>query len=195
MVELVELLDDPALAQQLLASAGGDSAAEQELCRRFAPRIRLYGLRHLRDEDAADDLVQEVLLRVLAAIRARRLADPSHIVGFVLGTCRHVASNARRADSRRQRLLEEHAADLLDRNEPRPAEPVADLDRLRECLATLPPRWREILHLTFHGEEKAEPIAAKLGVTPGHVRVIRHRALARLRHCLTGEVGPPGAGR
>ena len=28
-------------------------AAESELYRRFAPRVRLYGLRHLRDEDAA----------------------------------------------------------------------------------------------------------------------------------------------
>ena len=32
-------------------------AAERELCLLLAPRIRLYGLRHLRNETAAADLV------------------------------------------------------------------------------------------------------------------------------------------
>ena len=38
--------------------AGPSEAAESELYRRFAPRVRLYGLRHLRDEESARDLVQ-----------------------------------------------------------------------------------------------------------------------------------------
>ncbi len=37
---------------------GNDRDAETELFRRMAPRVRLYGLRHLRDEHAADDLTQ-----------------------------------------------------------------------------------------------------------------------------------------
>jgi RNA polymerase sigma-70 factor, ECF subfamily len=36
----------------------GDREAEAEMCRRLAPRIRLYGLCHLRDEQAAADLTQ-----------------------------------------------------------------------------------------------------------------------------------------
>jgi len=42
--------------------ADGDPDAEAEMCRRLGPRIRLYGLRHLRSSAAADDLVQQVLL-------------------------------------------------------------------------------------------------------------------------------------
>lgn len=182
---MLEVPDDAALARRLLASPTGDSEAEQELCRRFAPRIRLYGLRHLRDEDEADDLVQEVLLRVLEALRGRRLDDPSYIAGFVLGTCRYVVRNARRAVARRQRLLAEHAPDLL--NWWRPSEPEGDLHRVSECLAMLPQREREILFLTFHEEQHAEAIAGRLGLSPGHVRVIRHRALAQVRRCLAGE--------
>ena len=34
--------------------SGPDSEAEAELFRRMAPRIRLYGLRHLRDGHAAE---------------------------------------------------------------------------------------------------------------------------------------------
>ena len=39
--------------------------AEAELYRRLAPRVRLYGLRHLRDAQAAADLVQQVMLITL----------------------------------------------------------------------------------------------------------------------------------
>ena len=38
-------MSDAALAQRV---AEGDREAEAEVCRRMGPRIRLYGLRHLR---------------------------------------------------------------------------------------------------------------------------------------------------
>ena len=62
---------DGELVRLIAAGAADAPAAEAELCRRFAPRIRLYGLRHLRDEDRARDLVQAVLLAVLQAARGR----------------------------------------------------------------------------------------------------------------------------
>ena len=48
----IELSD----AELVLQIGSGDREAEAELIRRMAPRVRLYGLRHLRDEEAADDL-------------------------------------------------------------------------------------------------------------------------------------------
>jgi RNA polymerase sigma-70 factor (ECF subfamily) len=45
----------------------GDRGAEAALFRRLAPRVRLYGLRHLRDPAAADDLVQDVMLAPVGA--------------------------------------------------------------------------------------------------------------------------------
>ena len=66
----------------------GDREAETEVCRRMAPRIRLYGLRHLRSGSAADDLVQQVLVKMLEALRAGRLREPDKLPQFVLGTCR-----------------------------------------------------------------------------------------------------------
>ena len=55
-------LSDADLAQRI---AAGYREAEAEVCRRMAPRIRLYGLRHLRSAAAADDLVQQVLLKTI----------------------------------------------------------------------------------------------------------------------------------
>jgi RNA polymerase sigma-70 factor, ECF subfamily len=55
-------LSDAELVGQI---GSGECAAEAELFRRMAPRIRLYGVRHLRDVDAANDLAQQVLIKTL----------------------------------------------------------------------------------------------------------------------------------
>ena len=59
--------DDAALARRI--SGRHDAAAEAAICRRFGPRIRLFGLKHLRSEAAAADLVQDVLVMVLTKLR------------------------------------------------------------------------------------------------------------------------------
>src|SRR5215472_9672863 len=51
-------LNDADLVRQI--GSGTDRQAEAELVRRMAPRIRLYGLRHTRDEHVAEDLTQQV---------------------------------------------------------------------------------------------------------------------------------------
>ena len=83
-----------------LAGSPDVRRAEAELCRRFVPRIYLYGRRHLRDEERARDLVQAVLLVVLQAARAGRMAEPEHADRFMLGTCRHLAARVRTAEAR-----------------------------------------------------------------------------------------------
>src|SRR5215831_5287556 len=75
---------DAALLERIAAGGAGRREAELALCRRYAPRIRLYGLRHLRDEDRARDLVQTVLLAVLQTARDGKVRAPEQLVRFVL---------------------------------------------------------------------------------------------------------------
>jgi RNA polymerase sigma-70 factor (ECF subfamily) len=164
--------------------ATGSPEAEAELCRRLAPRVRLYGLRHLRDAAAADDLVQEVLVLMLERLRAGRVREPDRLASFVLGACRLVIRNQRRGLRRREGLLDRFAAVF-----PRRAEPdllSLDRDRLRGCLGRLAERERTVLVLTFYAEQPSPEIAMRLGLRPDHVRTLRHRAFARLRDCVRG---------
>src|SRR5687767_10700647 len=65
---------DAELARRIAEAAPGMAReAEAELYRRLAPRVRLYGLRHLRDEQAAADLAQQVLLMTIEKLRAGEL--------------------------------------------------------------------------------------------------------------------------
>ena len=100
--------------------ADGDAEAEAEVCRRMGPRIRLYGLRHLRSASAADDLVQQVLLKMLEALRAGRLREPEKLAQFALGTCRMTVVDLRRTVRRQERLLAEFGADLIPDPPPMP---------------------------------------------------------------------------
>lgn len=183
-------LDDGALARRIAeAGAAPDSAAETELCRRFGRRVRLYGLRHLRDPQAAADLVQHVLLVTLERLRAGELREPERIASFVLGTCRMTVLEIRRGTRRREALLETWggAAEAFEAPEPL----VLDPDRLAGCLQALSERERSVVVLSFFADRPADEVGAELSISGGNVRVIRHRALARLRDCMgAGNVEP-----
>ena len=178
--------DDAALARRILDAAGhGDPDAEAALCRRFAPRIRLFGLKRLRDEAAAADLVQDVLMLVLQKLRAGAVREPERIASFVLGTARQLVIDGRRNSGRRERLLDTFALDLEPDEAPAADEP--DTERLQHCLQALPERERSVVIMTFYDDCPAETLGAQLGISTGNVRVIRHRGLKHLRDCLDSQ--------
>jgi RNA polymerase sigma-70 factor, ECF subfamily len=158
------------------------------LYRRFAPRVRLYGRRHLRSHAAADDLAQDVLLLTIERLRAGEVRRPEEIGSFILGTSRMMAHAERRVARRREAL----AARFMGREvETRPPSSTAlDAPRVAACLRSLPERDRLVVLLTFYAEREAPRIADDLRVSPGAVRAIRHRAMARLRDCVMGMVRP-----
>ncbi len=180
------------------APPGAAPAEESELYRRFARRVRLYGLKHLRDDAAADDLAQEVLLVSIERLRAGEVRNPDEIGSFILGTSRMLADATTRKTRRRENLMARfHTPELY-------AEPVVasdDIAVVERCLHALTDRDRRVLILTFYADKTSAQIAEDLGVTGTVVRVARHRALERLRQCVYlrqsdgGQVGPRGAGK
>ena len=171
-------ISDADLAQRI---ASGDSDAEAEMCRRMGPRIRLYGLRHLRSPPAADDLVQQVLLKVLEALRAGRLRDADKLAPFVLGTCRMTVLDQRRSARRQERLLEAFGGVLVPEQE---EMPQLDGERLVRCVQALKERERSVVVMTFYDERTAAESGRALGLSEANVRVIRHRAIRQLRACM-----------
>jgi RNA polymerase sigma-70 factor, ECF subfamily len=161
---------------------GGAGAAEDELYRRFAPRVRLFGIKHLRDEMAAQDLAQQVLLMTIERLRAGDVRNLDQIGSFILSASRKTCGGLRRTERRRQ--------DLHARFDPREVadeaiEPdVFGVAAVEHCLAALRERDRMMLIQTFYAELATDEIARALGMTAGAVRVGRHRALTQMRECL-----------
>lgn len=174
-------LADAELARRVSADPGLARAEEAELCARLGPRIRLLGMKRLGDRAAAADLAQRVLVLLLEKLRAGELRDAERVGSFVLGAARLLAAEARRSARRDGALppeLEEVAADGAEPPDPGLAELLA------RCLEALAERERTVILLSFYREQGAPEIAVALGVTRGNVRVIRHRAVARLRGCM-----------
>ena len=190
----IDALDDGALARRVAAAgAAPDSAAEAELYRRLAPRVRLYGLRHLRDRAAAADLVQQVLLMTLERLRAGEVREPERIASFVLGACRMTVMEMRRGQRRREEILQKwvpaYAGTTDEAGEAgttdEPSDIVAlDPDRLAGCLEALSERERSVVVMSFFADKAADEVGAELALSAGNVRVIRHRAIGRLRDCM-----------
>ncbi len=178
---------DAEVARHIAARGEEAPVHEAELCRRYLNRARLYGLRHLRfDVTAAEDLAQQVMMVVIEALRAGRVKDLELIDRFMLGTCRNVAHSMRRARQREEDTARRLSSELGDAVVP-PWE-LVESRRVEECLAALAPRESRVLQLLFQEGETAGEVAAILGTTAGNVRVIRHRAIARLRACVEAGV-------
>lgn len=160
-----------------------DAEAEAELYRRFAPRVRLYGRKHLRDAHLAEDLMQQVMVVMLESLRAGRVREPERIASFVLSTCRMVVMDVKRTGARRQELLERYGEDLLPREVTESALAL-DRERLLACLARLAERERMVILASFFESKGADEVAAMTNLASGNVRVIRHRAIERLRACM-----------
>src|SRR5919108_1693703 len=101
----LEAASDEALARRIASGPAGSTHAEEaELYRRFAPRVRLYGRRHLQNDAAADDLAQDVLLLTIERLRAGEVRRPEEVGSFILGTSRMMAHSERRIARRRETL-------------------------------------------------------------------------------------------
>ena len=150
--------------------------------------MRLYGLRHLRDRAAAADLVQQVLLMTLERLRAGEVREPERIASFVLGACRMTVLEMRRGQQRREGLLEKWVpayAGTTDEAAYEATAPFAlDPDRLAGCLEALSERERSVVVMSFFADKAADEVGKELALSAGNVRVIRHRAIGRLRECM-----------
>ena len=182
-------VSDGELARAIASAPPAEAQAEEsELYRRFARRVQMYGRKHLRDDSAADDLAQQVLLVTIERLRAGEVRNPEEIGSFILGTSRMLAGSMTRKTRRREGLRAQfHAPALYVEPDVASGDSVA----VERCLHALAERDRRVLVLTFYAEKTSPEIAAELGVTGTVVRVARHRALERLRDC----VGLRGAGK
>jgi RNA polymerase sigma-70 factor (ECF subfamily) len=171
-------------ARRIAAAPPGEAADDEAaLYRLLAPRIRRYGLRHLRDAHAAADLMQHVMVHTLSRLRAGELREPGRVLSYVLGTCRMTVMEQRRGERRRAELLERYAGDL-------PAADVAQVApaprrgaRRRLPRAAARARARRARHDVLRraplggGRHRARPHAGQRARDPAP----RHRQAAPLR--------------
>jgi RNA polymerase sigma-70 factor (ECF subfamily) len=155
----------------------GDSAAGGELFQKYGPRIFYLALRDLRSRTDAEDVRAETFLRVLTAIRLRRVETPEMLSSFIHGTARNIVLETLRSP------LRAAGREVPDSGGPEP-DPMLDEEvtvAVQSALARLKPREREFLRLHYYEELPKEEIARRIGVDEARVRLIKSRALKSFR--------------
>ena len=176
-----------------------DPAAFSELVAQF--QHRLVGIMHhlVGNADEAEDLAQEVFLRVY---RNRKKYSPSAKFSTWLFTiANNLAMNALRNRSRRPIVpLNGHNTDPAGaRPEEQIAKPNGETpsfglrqaelaDRIRAALDTLNERQRMAVVLNKFEDMNYAEVAEVMGLTPKAVKSLVSRARARLRDALAGYV-------
>jgi RNA polymerase sigma factor (sigma-70 family) len=157
----------------------GDTSAEPELVQEFAQRVFVMAVVRTRDREAARELVQDVLMAVIVALRKGQLQDVDKLAAFVHGTARNVINNRLRNESQHPPM--EPLADNLAQGEL--AQQLEDDERTRlvqQALEHLGPEDRRILCMTLVEGRKPGEIAAALGLTSDVVRTRKLRAVKKV---------------
>jgi RNA polymerase sigma-70 factor (ECF subfamily) len=158
-----------------------------------AHRARLVAVaRHegLAPEDAFD-AAQEAFTGFLILPQARELAPSEWAEHTLVALVRNVARNARRLHAvARPHASDEATVGAIADGAPTPDERLAAAEargRLARCVARLADVQRAVVTLRMLDDLPGEDVARELGITPGHVAVLLHRAKADLRACMTGQ--------
>ena len=163
--------------------ADGDETALAEAYRQFAPLVHTLALRSLRDNSSADDVTQEVFIRVW---RSRSAFDPSkaRLPAWIVGITRNVITDALAASTRETRKV--LAAVELSPDPDRAAghaaaEVLADRLLLDGELERLGEPQGSILKLAFYDDLTHSQISQKLDLPLGTVKSHIRRSLSQLR--------------
>lgn len=180
--------DEAACARAL---ARGEEAALRLAMGRWGDVLYGLLLRCTGSRDDADDLFQELWLRV---VRAAPTIDPDRSLG---GWLHRIALNLVRDAARREAACPWQPS--VDGTVPETTDPTPAPDAvvaagqeaaaLRRAIARLPERQREVLLLRWIEELSEREVAEAMGIPPGTVKSRLHHALRNLRAALGRREG------
>ena len=171
--------------------------AEETARELLSQRVELTGyLRALtRDAMAAEDVFQDTTVKAVA--RAAEFRDAEHLRRWFYRAGRNAAIDAVRRAARHASLLPEAALEALAEDEERNASTPdwrLRMVSLRECLATLTPRAREILELRYAHDLTGEAVAHRLDRETDSIYRSLSRTYHHLRECIRRREATGGTG-
>ena len=167
-------------------SQDGDTEAFGRLYDHFFPQVYRYAAFRLPAE-VAEDTVADIFVKAWEKLHQYKVHRNIPFAAWLFRIARYSVIDVYRS----QRGFEEVPESLEDQDIFNRAESAVvrkDLLRIvREAVAKLPRRYREVLVLTFVGELSNAEVARVLHLTEGAVRILKMRALRKLEVLLPAE--------
>jgi RNA polymerase sigma-70 factor (ECF subfamily) len=156
----------------------GDAAEIESLYRRYGSALLLFATAILREYGCAQDVVQQVFLKLMEDGNLRRAADKK---AYVFACIRNAALNQIKV-LQRNTALEPEAAWF----EPPDRDYAAELN-LRRALCTLPDDQRQVIVLHVWGELTFSQIASLLDISSNTAASRYRYALGKLRESMCAK--------
>lgn len=169
----------PALEELMVGYQNADSVATTTLVELLSPQLYRFFAAQMGSRPDADDMLQEVWLRIHRARHTYRAGEP--LVPWVYAIARRVRVDNYR---KRHRLAMREVAtdvlpDVLDQEQRQD-----QLQRFDDLVASLPESQREVLIMLKVNGLSVEEIARATSSTVGGVKQKAHRAYEKLRNLL-----------
>lgn len=183
-IRFAELSEDEVLQR----AAEYDQQALSEVYDRYETKIHAFMYRRTGDRALAEDLTAQVFLKVLEAIRSRRIWHSS-FSGWIYRIAHNLLVDHYR-DCAKQSVVPLDEAPFLATGHDNPvavAERSLECDRLRSAIIRLTDDQAMVITLRFLERYSINEVARMLDKTEGAVKALQHRALATLFQLLENE--------
>jgi RNA polymerase sigma-70 factor (ECF subfamily) len=152
-----------------------------------AYRRRLFGLAYgiLRDRAAAEDVAQEVFVKVWQAMGS--YDGRARLSTWIYAIARNAAISALRKRPRATSLSDPDVSAEAELAEASSQAPESDDPQLWRLVETLPEKQRQVVTLYYQEDRSTEEVAEMLGLPVNTVKTHLHRARARLAVALAAS--------
>jgi RNA polymerase sigma-70 factor (ECF subfamily) len=167
-------------AELVARAAAGDLAAFDRLVLRHRSRLYRIAREITGDADAAQDVVQEALLRSFRALgRLQGKESFGQWLNAIVRreSARWLRNGHRRADPMEPALIQQIAGAYL----PPPRLPDEVTERVRAALAELPERERRVMILHYLEDRSCEEIAGIVGLAAGSIKRLLHNSRQKVQ--------------
>lgn len=187
----MELPSDAETVSLVRGAQSHNPAAFDQLYDHFADPLYRYFFYRSGDQHVAEELVSEVFLKMVEAIKSFRIPERAQARAFSGWVFR--IAYTKLVDYYRQ---QKRQSVELDESMPAPysADEVVDRslehEELREAILRLTPEQQQVVLLRFVERMSTEDVALMTGQTVGAVKAMQHRALNAMAKMLGGSRSP-----
>ncbi len=162
------------LADALALAGQGNELAFRAIYEHLSDRMFAFVRARARSRDEATDIMQDIFVDVWNALPRFTYITDAHFYSFVF-------TIAKRKLIRHYKTHRHESLDDLEGHEiPRMNADVTDPDGMRDIVAKLPEKYREVVTLRYWSGLSFAEIGESLGLTENNAKVRHHRALKEL---------------